>query len=76
MVMITADKIDKIAQNANFIVNGYAFTCENEKVRVLNLNNMDKASVIDMNGEVLMTSMDDIEISIIQKYWEKNKQFI
>ena len=74
--MITADKINQIAQNANFIVNGYAFTCENEKVRVLNLNNMDKASVLDMNGKVLMTSMNDIEISIIQRYWEKNKQFI
>lgn len=74
--MITADKINQIAQNANFIVNGYAFTCENEKVRVLNLNNMDKASVLDMNGKVLMTSMDDIEISIIQRYLEKNKQFI
>ena len=74
--MKTAYKIDKIAQNANFIVNGYAFACENEKVRILNLNNMDKASVIDMNGEVLMTSMDDIEISIVQKYWEKNKQFV
>lgn len=70
------DKINQIAQNANFIVNGYAFTCENEKVRVLNLNNMDKASVLDMNGKVLMTSMDDIEISIIQRCWEKNKQFI
>lgn len=70
------DKINQIAQNANFIVNGYAFTCENEKVRVLNLNNMDKASVLDMNGKVLMTSMDDIEISIIQRYWEQNKQFI
>ena len=74
--MITTDKINQIAQNANFIVNGYAFTCENEKVRVLNLNNMDKASVLDINGEVLMTSMDDIEISIIQSYWEKNKQFV
>jgi hypothetical protein len=74
--MVMIDKINQIAQNANFIVNGYAFTCENEKVRVLNLNNMDKASVLDINGKVLMTSMDDIEISIIQRYWEKNKQFI
>ena len=74
--MITADKIDEIAQNANFIVNGYAFTCENEKVRVINLNNMDKATVLNMSGEVLMTSMDDIEISIVQKYWERNKQFV
>ena len=74
--MINTEKINAIASNANFIVNGYAFTCENEKVRVLNLNNMEKATVMQKNGEVLMTSMDDIEISIIQKYWEKNKQFV
>ena len=73
--MINAEKIEAIASNANFIVNGYAFTCENEKVRVLNLNNVEKATVMNRDGEVLMTSMDDIEISIIQKYWNQNKQF-
>ena len=32
-------------------------------------------AAVDENGEVLETSMDDIEISIVQAYWEKNKQF-
>ena len=68
-------KIEKVVQIADFIVNGYSFICENGKARVLNLNDISRAVVLDLNGEVLETSMDDIEISIVQSYWEKNKQF-
>lgn len=68
-------EIEKVAQLADFIVNGYSFIRENGKVRVLNLNATGRAAVLDANGEVLETSMDDIEISIVQAYWEKNKQF-
>lgn len=69
-------EIEKMAQNADFIVNGYSFLCQNGMVRVLNLNNTTRAAVLDINGDVLETSMDDIEISIVQAYWEKNKQFV
>ena len=68
-------EIEKVAQLADFIVNGYSFICENTQIRVLNLNDTSRAAVLDLNGEVLDTSMDDIEISIVQAYWEKNKQF-
>ncbi len=68
-------EIEKVAQNADFIVNGYSFSCEGEKVRVLNLNDATRAAVLNKLGEVLETSMDDIEISIVRTYWEKNKQF-
>lgn len=68
-------EIEKVAQRADFIVNGYSFICEDEKVRVLNLNDTERAAVLDRDGEVLETSMDDIEISIVRAYWEKNKQF-
>lgn len=68
-------EIEKVAQSADFIVNGYSFICEDGQVRVLNLNDTARATVLDENGEVLETSMDDIEISIVQAYWEKNKQF-
>ena len=68
-------EIEKVAQLADFIVNGYSFICENTQIRVLNLNDTSGAAVLDLNGEVLETSMDDIEISIVQAYWEKNKQF-
>ena len=68
-------EIEKVAQLADFIVNGYSFICEKTQIRVLNLNDTTRAAVLDINGEVLETSMDDIEISIVQAYWEKNKQF-
>ena len=68
-------EIEKVAQSADFIVNGYSFICEDGKVRVLNLNDTARAAVLDKDGAVLETSMDDIEISIVQAYWEKNKQF-
>ena len=68
-------EIEKVAQSADFIVNGYSFICEDEKVRVFNLNDTARAAVLDKDGEVLETSMDDIEISIVRAYWEKNKQF-
>ena len=69
-------EIEKIAQGADFIVNGYSFFCQDSMVRVLNLNNPACAAVLSRNGEVLETSMDDIELSIVQKYWEKNKEFV
>ena len=69
-------EIDKIAERADFIVNGYCFLCQDNHVRVLNLNDTSRAVVLDQDGEVLETSMDDIEISIVQAYWEKNKQFV
>ena len=68
-------EIEKVAQLADFIVNGYSFICENTQIRVLNLNDTSRAAVLDPDGDVLETSMDDIEISIVQAYWEKNKQF-
>ena len=67
-------EIEQVAQRADFIVNGYSFICENGQVRVLNLNDTVRAAVLDTNGQVLETSMDDIEISSVQSYWEKNKQ--
>ena len=69
-------EIEKIAQGADFIVNSYSFFCQDSMVRVLNLNNPACAAVLSRNGDVLETSMDDIELSIVQKYWEKNKEFV
>ncbi len=63
----------EVADRADMIINGYAFTKENDFIRVLNLNNSDKAVIIDEFGEVLETSMDDIEIQIVKTYWNKNK---
>ena len=68
--------IHKIANEADMIVNGYAFTRCKEGFRVLNLYRMDKALVLSFDGEVLETTMDDIEIQIVKDYYKKNMQFL
>ena len=68
--------IHKIANEADMIVNVYAFTRCKEGFRVLNLDRMDKALVISFDGEVLETTMDDIEIQIVKDYYKKNMQFL
>ena len=68
--------IKKIADEAEMIVNGYAFSLCPEGYRVLNLNCPDKATVFSPDMDVLETSMDDIEIHIVQGYLKKNLQFM
>ena len=70
------DKIREIADRADMIVNGYAFTRENMQIRVLNLNNLDKALVLSEDGRVLQTTMDDIEIRIVLDYWDNDRKFM
>lgn len=70
------DKIREIADQADMIVNGYAFTRENNQIKILNLNNLDKALVISEAGEVLETTMDDIEIRIVLDYWDSDREFM
>ena len=62
------DKIKQIADQADMIINGYAFTREKNRIRILNLNNPEKALVISEDGTVLETTMDDIEICIVTDY--------
>ena len=65
-----------IADKADFIVNGYAFTRVNDRIQVLNLNSPDKAVVFSVDGEVLETTMDDIELSIVSRYLKQNLKYM
>ena len=68
--------IKTIADNADFIVNGYAFTRVDDRIQVLNLNSPDKAVVFNVDGEVLETTMDDIELSIVSRYLQQNLKYM
>ena len=68
--------VARVADEANMIVNGYAFKKDGQNVRVLNLNNPDKATVINEELGVIETSMDDIEIAIVIDYYDRNKKFM
>lgn len=67
--------IKAIADKADMIINGYAFTKDNEWVRVLNLNCMNHAAVI-LNDKIVETNMDDVENEIVMDYYKRNKQFM
>ena len=68
--------IRKTADSADMIINGYAFSKSNDVVRVLNLNSVGSAVVINRDGEVIETSMDDIELDIVLGYYNRNKAFL
>ncbi|MBD5112610.1 MAG: hypothetical protein HDT42_08800 [Ruminococcaceae bacterium] len=57
--------IHEIADNADMIVIGYAFTKCDGNIRVLNLNNVESAAVINAKDEVIETTMDEIEKDFI-----------
>ena len=69
--------IQTIADNARMIVNGYAF-CDREDgfISILNLNHPDCAMVINRDGEIIETNMDQIEQTIVLGLCKKNLQFM
>ncbi len=73
---MNTEKIKELADNAEVIICGYAFSkCENG-ISVVNLNAPDYAAVFSNEGEMLETSMDDIELSIVRDYLEKSKKYM
>ncbi len=68
--------IADVANSADVIVNGYAFTKANNYIKVLNLNNPEKAAVIGEQNDIIETSMDDIEMAIVLDYYNKNRKYL
>ena len=62
------DKLTEIADRADMIINGYAFTKEENVVRVLHLDPPHNAAVLSEDGSVIETNMDDIELALIGTY--------
>ena len=58
------------------IVDGYAFTLRNGGISVLNLNHPDRDSFYTCAGELLETSMDDVELVIVGEYLDRNREFL
>lgn len=73
---MTENQIAAIAEKADMIVNNYAFTKEDEQIRILNLKNPDHAMVISEDGKLLETNMDEIEQVIVQNIWKKDSEFM
>lgn len=70
------EKIKKIADDADMIINGYAFKKTEAGCSVINLKIPESAAVFDEENEMIETSMDEIELSIARDYLVKNKHFM
>lgn len=68
--------IAAIADKADMIINGYAFTKDGDDIRVLNLNGTNRALMINKESKVIETSMDDIEIAIVLDYYRRNRKYL
>lgn len=70
-------ELQEIADNAKFIVNGYAFTERKDGfVSVLNLDHPECAMVVTKAGEIIETNMDPIEQKIVLDICKRNLQFM
>ena len=67
--------IKDVADAADMIINGYAYTQEGKYIRILNLNRLNHAAVI-YNDKIVETNMYDIENQIVLDYYLNNKQFM
>ncbi len=75
--MISDLKLQQIAESSAMIVGGYAFTPMSDgNIRILALHGENHACVINEMGEMLETNMDNIELAIAIKYWQRNKQLL
>lgn len=75
--MMSSEEIEKVCRAADMIVCGYAFTrVADGNTRVLNLNEPHHALVMSPQGEVLETSMDDVELAVVGEYWRKNRKYM
>ena len=71
-----SEELIRIADEADVIINGYAFTRNGDNISVLNLNRPDKAALMSYDGIVLETSMDDIELDIVLEYYQRNRKYM
>ena len=71
------EQLKKIADEADMIVAGYAFTKNAEGlIQVLNLSTPEEACVLQKDGTMVETTMDTITVLKVQAYYLKNREFM
>ena len=68
--------MQEIADAASFIIDGYAMEVLDSGVRITNLHRLDHVAFLSPKGEVLETTMDDIELHIAMKHYEKARAYM
>ena len=70
------EKIKKIADSADMVVGGYAFTKNDGIIAVLNINKPEYAMVLSLDGKLLETNMEPVEQALVMRTWEKNSSLM
>ena len=66
-----------IADIAEVIIDGYAFVKrEEDRITIVNLNREGHAALVFPSGEVVETSMDEIELSIAMDYLKRATSYM
>ena len=69
-------KIQKIAEDADLIVKGYAFKKNGDFIHVFNMNDGFSAMVIDNDGTMIETNMDDIQQALVKQIWDRDSKYM
>ena len=70
------ERIKQIADNADMIVRGYAFTREGDLIRVFNTNDGLSATVLTADGAMVGSSMDEMEQALVQSIWQRDSKYM
>lgn len=68
--------LKKISDDADMIVNGFAYKKTDEGIKIFDLNDGVGAAVISSDGSLIETNMDDIEFSIAKKNYLSNAKYM
>ena len=67
--------VKEIAEAADMIVAGYAYTRKDGYIEVIDLENLDKRAVIQ-DGDVVESLMSDEEDDLVLKYYLRNREIM
>ena len=68
--------IREIADKADMIIRGYAFTRDGGFIRVLNLKDKESSMVITADGTMVETNMNEIEQVLVLSIWRRDAKYM
>ena len=69
-------RLQELADRADLIVRGYAFSREGDLVRAFNLNDGFSAMILSPDGTMLETNMDELQQALVLRIWERDARFM
>ena len=67
--------VQEVADRADIIVAGYAYTKRDGYIEVVDLNDLSKKAIIQ-NDDIVGSLMADIEDNLVLRYYRRNKKFM